>query len=344
MPLRTIAPPAVVPDTSRAFQLFVVSGSDDRLWWKISCAMHETVATVRQRLIKGSGVFCPSLFHNGHELPERRTLEEIGINEFSVLSTGRSASIIYGKKAQRAAKDLLQHKGENKATPLWSTEQPSNFRTSLVDGHAPGNDDMNLLPRPSSSSAPLLNRDGHISRRARTASPPSLRVAAPCSEAACPAKPFVEAVLPVMASRPKSIRFSPESSTAMALKLSKAKIRIEALQTQNTALQTALERTKSKAPVRVGVRTPELPIDVHMFLSSGQEERALQELRIHLGYGSTEAATLAPGVLSSPSMQNSLHILPPPTAVPYTTAVGNGIPVAAPGLLRSPAPLYIQGL
>jgi hypothetical protein len=81
-------------------QIRIVNGSDDSVWWRVACQPEqETVGHLRKRLIKGAGSFAPHLYHDGHALQDSASLKQLGISEYSVLSTGHGASLVYGKKA-----------------------------------------------------------------------------------------------------------------------------------------------------------------------------------------------------------------------------------------------------
>lgn len=95
--------PAV--DSDGWVQVRVVNGSDDHVWWNVACHPEtETVGQLRQRLIKGAGTFVPILYRSGEQLADRLTLREAGVNSLSVLSSGRGASLVYGKKAAAATR------------------------------------------------------------------------------------------------------------------------------------------------------------------------------------------------------------------------------------------------
>jgi hypothetical protein len=82
---------------SSPFQLRVVSSASASVWWKVLCRGNETVRTVRERLANGPGVKDSArLYHNGAALDENATLEDLAIDVDTIVSTGRTQSVVFG--------------------------------------------------------------------------------------------------------------------------------------------------------------------------------------------------------------------------------------------------------
>ena len=84
-------------------QVKIFSEDNANLWWCVGCTETERIGTVKKRLISGSGRFVARLFHLGVQLDDKRTLRQSGINENTILSTGRGASIVRGKEGSRGS-------------------------------------------------------------------------------------------------------------------------------------------------------------------------------------------------------------------------------------------------
>lgn len=119
----TAAAPMAAPPDAEWFQLSVVNGSDDKVWWRVLCHPRETIMTVRKRLVRGAGTFVPVLYHDGSPLVETALVEECQLSSFSVLSSGRGASLIYGRKAKVAERNLKG--GGDGEGPRWNTSGPN---------------------------------------------------------------------------------------------------------------------------------------------------------------------------------------------------------------------------
>jgi len=86
------------------FQLRIVSAASATEWWKVLCRGCETVRAVRERLVKATAAKgATRLYYNGAALEENFTLDKLGLGPETIVSTGRTQSVIFGNKGREKA-------------------------------------------------------------------------------------------------------------------------------------------------------------------------------------------------------------------------------------------------
>jgi len=138
------------------FQLRIMSEDNPRLWWNVRClGLHEPVKVIKHRLIRWTGRWVSKLYYCGRLLQDDMTLQSLGINEGSVLSTGCGQSILSGRRQQRQ-----KHTADTAHPPSPHTNaQPNSRNTTAKQVHSTSASPTRRPPSGAGSSGRVMRRE-----------------------------------------------------------------------------------------------------------------------------------------------------------------------------------------
>jgi hypothetical protein len=263
----------------KIIQVKIFSEDNENLWWSVGCSEDEKVGVVKKRLIAGSGRYVARLFHMGVLLDDKRTLRQCGVNEKTILSTGRSASIIRGKTGSRGTPDWspqagsashpqqqqAQHDDEPKTKPLWKTSVVVRHSHSddLATRQTPKRSASGTSQAPRSKSA-SSNDKQHLNITAASVRPPEAR------------KPSTGAASSNVGVDHLHYTLSREEEKLVLehkIKQLEAQLAAKNEGTDDTSAAAQVRPSSAKEdvkrwpfrPFRIGIRTPALPLETGLF-------------------------------------------------------------------------------
>ena len=261
------------------FQLTVFSEDDERLWWCVACSDNEKVGVVKKRLISGCGRYISRLFYMGNVLDDKRTLRQCGINGDSILSTGRSASILRGKSGSRGTPDWSPKQQHNqldgsslkKSSP---TRRPQSSDAAPRKQQQEQSDGGQLLTATVATkvSSVTFHSSSNVARGRVAASAVTYPHSALRSESAKKGNDGENSALHYTLSRE-------EEKLVLEHKIKELEAKLAAgTRQERSGAETSVSASSSSAdqsgagvkrwpfrPFRAGLRTPSLPLDVDMF-------------------------------------------------------------------------------